>query len=81
MPAARVCPCAAMQIQNNNYMGINNLYKSLTFFFSQVKNKPYRLGEKYAFVLESGAFTNSYNQVICMQALVTVAITIMMYVI
>jgi hypothetical protein len=30
-------------------------------FLSQVKNKPYRLGEEYAFVLESGAVVNSSN--------------------
>jgi hypothetical protein len=42
----------------------NNVYTHLTiyYFIPQVKNKPYRLGEEYAFILEIGAVVNTFNE-------------------
>ncbi len=42
----------------------DNVYTHLTIFhfIPQVKNKPYRPGEEYAFIVENGAVVNTFNE-------------------
>ncbi len=60
--SSTVCPFLAVQMQENNHR--SNVIMCLhawpiLFFCRRLKSKPYRLGEKYEFLLEKGAVANN----------------------
>ncbi len=67
---AQVCPCPALRMQVNNHTILQyNVHTCLTIFLTpQMKNKLYKLVEKYAFIRECRAVANTK----CLQSQPTV---------